>query len=96
MGREENRAALRRIASRIIPLSRCAALGSRPTNGSSIKISFGCMEPRGDNGQLLLHPVGIGGNRLGQILRQLKARGVICNARLPRRRADAENIRNKV
>ena len=54
------------------------------------------MEPRGDNCQLLLHPVGISRNGLGQILRQLKTRSVVCNTRLPRRWADAENIRDKI
>ena len=28
-------------SSRIMPLSRCAAFGSRPTNGSSMMMSFG-------------------------------------------------------
>ena len=33
---------------------------------------LGLVEPSGDNGQLLLHTVGVGGNGLGQVRRQFK------------------------
>ena len=54
------------------------------------------MEPGRNNGQLLLHAVGVGGDGLGQIVRQLKALRKLADAHLPVRRADTENVRNKV
>ena len=54
------------------------------------------MQPRGDDGQLLLHAVGIGGDRLGQILRQLEGVGVFSDALLPLPRSDAEDIGHEV
>ena len=38
---EKKMAPPRSQSSRIISFSRCAAMGSRPTKGSSIRISFG-------------------------------------------------------
>ena len=54
------------------------------------------MQPRGDDGQLLLHAVGVGGDGLGQIVRQLKAGCVVPDTRLPVIGADAENVRDEV
>ena len=54
------------------------------------------MQPGGDNGQLLLHAVGIGSNGLGQIVRQLEPRRVVADAGLPVRRADAEDVGDEV
>ena len=45
-------------------------------------ISFGSMNPRSDDGQLLLHAVRIGSDRLRQISRQFETLRVIMNARL--------------
>ena len=54
------------------------------------------MQPCGDDDELLLHAVGVGGDGLRQIVRQLQRVRVFANARLPVRRAHAEHVRNEV
>ena len=54
------------------------------------------MQPGGDDGELLLHAVGIGGDGLGQIVRQLEAGRVVADAGLAVVRADAEDVGDEI
>ena len=80
--------------SRIMPFRMCAALGSSPTKGSSMITSR--VAPRGDDGELLLHAVGVRRDGLGEVARQLKGVRVLPDALAPLRCADAEDVRDEV
>ena len=54
------------------------------------------MEQRGNDRQLLLHAVGVGGHRLGQIVCQLKGVGQTPDALPPFPGADSEDISHKI
>ena len=54
------------------------------------------MEPGGDDGQLLLHAVGVGSDGLRQIGGQFKCIGVFADARLPLICAHAENVGDEI
>lgn len=57
---------------------------------------FGRMEQRRDDGQLLLHAVGVGQRWLRQIGGQFKCIGVFADARLPLICAHAENVGDEI
>ena len=71
-------------------------LGVQPHKGFIHDDQLRLVQPRGDDGQLLLHAVGIGGDGLGQILRQLEPRRIVPDACLAVIGADAEDIRDEV
>ena len=54
------------------------------------------MNPCGDDGCFLLHAMRIGGDGLRQIIRQLKAIGIVVNPLLSVLHADAEDICNEI
>ena len=60
------------------------------------KDQFRLMQPCGNNRQLLLHAVGIGGDGLRQIACQFKKVSVFTDTCLPVRGADIKNIRNEI
>ena len=61
-----------------------------------MRMSLGLVDPGGDDGQLLLHAVGVGGDGLGQVVGQLEQVGVFLDARLPVAGADAEDVGDEV
>ena len=78
------------------PLESVGGLGVQPHKRLVHDDQFGVMEPGGDDGQLLLHAVGIGGNGLGQVRRQLKEVSVLADALLPGLGVYTKNVRNEV
>ena len=95
MGGEEDGAAL----AAQLPhhaLQQMGRLGVKPHEGLIHDDELGLVQPRGDNGQLLLHAVGVGGNGLGQIVRQLEPRRVVPDADLPVGGADAEDVGDEI
>ena len=54
------------------------------------------MDPRGDDGELLLHAVRIRADRLTEIARELKCVGIRLDARPALRSRDAEDVGNEV
>ena len=61
-------------------LEQMGGLGVQTHEGLIHHDELGLVEPGGDDGQLLLHAVGVGGDGLGQVVRQLEAGGVVVDA----------------
>ncbi len=59
-------------------------------------MSFRMVDPGGEDGQLLLHAVGIGGDGLSQVIGQLEQVGVVPDAFLSVAGTDPEDIRDEV
>ena len=54
------------------------------------------VQPRRDDGKFLLHAVRIGGDGLGEVVRQCEKLGILSDARLPRFRVHAEDVGDEV
>ena len=68
----------------------------KPHEGFIHKDELRLVEPGGNNRQLLLHAVGVGGDGLRQIGGQFKCIGVFADARLPLICAHAENVGDEI
>ena len=73
-------------------LEQVGRLGVKPHEGLVHDNELRVVEPCGDDGELLLHAVGIGGDGLRQIARQLEKLRVFPDTRLPRGGVHAEHI----
>ena len=77
-------------------LEQMGGLGVQTHKGFIHDDETGLVEPCGDDSQLLLHAVGVGGDGLSQIVRQLEAGGVVVDALLAHLGADAEDVSDEV
>ena len=77
-------------------LEQMRGLGIQPHEGFVHEDQLGFVNPCGNNGQLLLHAVGISRDGLPQIAGQLEKLGVLPNAFLPNVRLYSENVRDEV
>ena len=77
-------------------LEQVGGLGVQAYEGLIHDDDLRVVEPRGNDGQLLLHAVGIGGNGLGQVARQLKGIRVGADTSLPGLGVHAEYVGDEV
>ena len=77
-------------------LEQMGGLGVKTHKGLIHDDETGLVEPCGDDGQLLLHAVGVGGDGLSQIVRQFEAGGVVVDALPAHLSADVEDVSDEV
>ena len=77
-------------------LEQMGGLGVQSHEGFVHEDQLWLVDPRGDDRQLLLHAMGIGGDGLGQIARQFKEIGIFTDTQLPFSGTDTKNICDEV
>jgi len=93
--REEDRAA----ALAVLAHDRLELVGGRRVEAHERLVhddELRLVQQRRDDGQLLLHAVGVAGDRLGEIARQIEGVGVLFDARLAVGLGDAEYVRDEI